>query len=306
MNVTGSPLLTGVGGSGLIRVLVSDRSTCVVTVRGLLAGAVFEPAFVVVTPPAGMVLVTVPGVVEVTTTVTSQLPFAGIVPFARLTLVVVWLAVPPTQVVAAAPIVVTPAGKLSVKATPVMSKLLGLVTVIVKVEFAPDGMVAGLNCFARVGGWKTVKVEVAGVAFEPPFVVVTPPAGMVLGYTPLAAEVTGTTTSQLPFAGIVAPAKLTLVAVWLAVPGTHVVVAAPAVVTPAGKLSVNAVPVSGTALLLLTVMVSVEVPLMGIDAGLNCLATVGGWVPTVRVAVVGFRLGPPLVLVTPPAGMVLV
>jgi hypothetical protein len=64
--------------------------TATVTLKVAVAGVVFGPELVVVTPPAGIVFVTAgPGVVDVTLTVTTQLPLGGIVPPVRLTEVAV-------------------------------------------------------------------------------------------------------------------------------------------------------------------------------------------------------------------------
>ena len=116
-----------------------------------------------------------------------------------------------------------------------------------------------------------------------------------------------TVTVQLPVAGIVAPLTLTVPLVWIAVPGAQVVAAlAACVVTPAGKVSVNAAQVRATPFELLSVIVSVLVPFAAIVAGLNALATVGGVIAlTFSVADVGAVFEPPLVVVTPPTGIVL-
>jgi hypothetical protein len=56
------------------------------TVRFADAAAVFDPALVVEIPPIGMVLVTVPGVEDVTSMVKVQVRPAGIVPLVNVTL----------------------------------------------------------------------------------------------------------------------------------------------------------------------------------------------------------------------------
>src|SRR5690349_9530505 len=114
-----------------------------------------------------------------------------------------------------------------------------------------------------------------------------------------------TVTVQLPFAGMVAPLTPTVPNAWLAVPGVQVVAAlAACVVTPAGKVSVKAAPVSATALALLSVMVNVLLPFAAIVVGLKALTTVGGE-STVSVADVGVVFEPPLVVVTAPVTIVL-
>ena len=117
---------------------------------------------------------------------------------------------------------------------------------------------------------------------------------------------TVTVTVQLLFAAIVAPLTPTVVEVWLAVPAVHVVAAlAACVVTPAGKVSVNAAPVRATAFELPNVIVSVLVPPAAIVVGLKALTTVGGVSAlTLSVADVGVVLEPPFVVVTAPAGIV--
>ena len=59
-----------------------------------------------------------------------------------------------------------------------------------------------------------------------------------------------------------------------------------AIVSPAGRLSVNAAPVNACALLLAIVMVSVEVCPAFTAAGLKALLMIGGF-NTFRVAVAG-------------------
>jgi hypothetical protein len=102
---------------------------------------------------------------------------------------------------------------------------------------------------------------------------------MVLAYAPVAVAVTVTLMVQLPLAGMVPPARLTAVAVLLAVPGVQVVVAvlAVAVMAPGatGKVSVNAAPVRATVLLLATVMVNTLVPPAPMVDAANDLVMVG-------------------------------
>lgn len=91
------------------------------------------------------------------------------VPPLKLTEPLIWLAVPPAQVVAAVePTVVTPAGSVSVTLAPVRSSpVLGLFSVMVKV-LAPPGVIGlGENAFATVGGLATV-IEAIAVLPVPP------------------------------------------------------------------------------------------------------------------------------------------
>jgi hypothetical protein len=119
----------------------------------------------------------------VTWTVTVQLPEAGTVPLERDAVVpfAAAVTVPPAHVVAppGVAVLVTPPGSESVNAAPVRSTELGLVSVTVNTEAAPVAILEGENDLATVGGFRTVKVPDAGAAFEPPFDVVTAPAGIV-------------------------------------------------------------------------------------------------------------------------------
>jgi len=84
------------------------------TVKVELPAVVFEPAFVVVRPPAGIELANAPALEPWTLTVTVHEPLAGIVPPESATLVPLFAAVtvPPAQVVApeADAVFVRPAG----------------------------------------------------------------------------------------------------------------------------------------------------------------------------------------------------
>jgi hypothetical protein len=111
-----------------------------------------------------------------------------------------------------------------------------------------------------------------------------------------------------PFAGIVPDASDTDVAVEDTVP-PHVVAAfaGDAFTIPAGYASVNATPVIGCAFVLLSVIVSVDVPPGRMPAGANDFATAGGATDvtgfTTRVAAPALVFAPAFVDVTAPAGM---
>jgi hypothetical protein len=147
------------------------------------------------------------------------------------------------------------------------------------VPVPPTARVDGVKVLLGAGTALTVSVALAATAFEPPLVVVRPPTGMVLAYAPVAVAVTVTLMVQLPLAGMVPPARLTAVAVLLAVPTAQLVLAVPAVAVMApgatGKVSVNAAPVRATVLLLATVMVNTLVPPAPMVDAANDLVMVG-------------------------------
>src|SRR6185503_11817355 len=178
----------------------------------MVAGAttVMEAFDVLPVPPSVEVTFTLlfftPAVVPCTLTTTVQLPLAAIVPPLRLIEPEPAVAVTvPLQVLLNPFGVATtkPAGRLSVKATPLSATpVFGLVIVKVSVVTPFSGMVAAPNCFAMDGGETTVKLAVA-VLPVPPLVEVTFP--VVLVYCPAAAPVTVTENWQVPPAAIVAP-----------------------------------------------------------------------------------------------------
>ena len=116
------------------------------TVSVSLAGAVLEPAFVVVSAPAGIVFAYVPAAALVTFTVTVHEPLAGMVPPESATLVPLLAAVtvPAPQVVAPEgdAVFTRPAGYVSVNAAPVTAVAFGLVSVMVSTDGEP-GATAG-------------------------------------------------------------------------------------------------------------------------------------------------------------------
>jgi hypothetical protein len=136
-------------------------------------------------------------------------------------------------------------------------------------------MLAAPKAFVIVGGVATVKLAVA-VLPVPPLVELTLP--VVLVYCPAAAPVTVTLNWHWPFAAIVAPVSAMPVgAVVVSVPPQTVEVAF-ATVSPVGRVSVNATPVSATAFAAGFVMVNVSdvVAFRGMLAGLKTLAIEGG------------------------------
>jgi len=81
---------------------------------------------------------------------------------------------------------------LSVNAAPVRSLPLELLSVIVRSETPPPGIVAGTNAFVPVRGDSAVtdRVALAGVALVCPSMVTSAPAGIVLMWLAGTPEVT--------------------------------------------------------------------------------------------------------------------
>ncbi len=163
-----------------------------------------------------------------------------------------------------------------IKATPVSpSDVFGLLRVKVSEVFAPTRMLAAPNAFVIVGGVPTVRFALA-VLPVPPFVEVTLP--VVLVYWPAAAPVTVTENWHWLFAAMVAPdSEIPVGPVVVSVP-PQTVAEALATVNPVGSVSVNATPVSATALAagLVIVKVSEVVAFKAMLLGLNTLAMDGG------------------------------
>lgn len=176
-----------------------------------------------------------------------------------------------------------PAGKLSVNATPVRSTVaLGFVTVKVIVEVPFSEMLVGEKSLLMVGGDTTVMTS---------FDVFPGPASefteTLLFFTPAVVPVTDTDTVQGGPGARLPPDKLTLLPPSAAVAEPRqVALKLPGVATtrPAGKLSVNAIPVTvRLALVLLIVNVRLVVPFSGTVAAPNAFAIDGGLI-TVRVS----------------------
>jgi len=268
------------------------------------------PPFVEVTLP--LVLFFTPAVVAVTSTVTVQEPLAAIVPALKVNVVLPAAGAKvgaPQLVVVAFGVAATskPAGKASVKATPVNAvPVFGFVIVKVKVEVPPTAIGSGAKFFAIEGALKTARVSFA-VLPVPPLVEDTFP--VVLFFTPLVVAVTSTVTVQLPLAGIVPPAKVNVV---LPAAGAKVGVPQLLVVTfgvaatskPAGKASVNATPVNAVPVFgFVIVKVSVEVPPTAIGSGAKFFA-IDGALKTVNVSVPVLPV-PPFVEVILPVVLIL-
>jgi hypothetical protein len=203
----------------------------------------------------------------------------------------------------------TPAGKVSVNATPLSATFVfGLLIWNVSVLLVFSGMLVGLNDLVIVGGEATVSVAVLLVAPVPPLVELTAP--VVFETVPDSVPVTFTTMVQV-FPGVAMVPLLRLMLVELA---TAVTVPPQLLVTPGVlatcnpfvSVSLNAIPFSAVELAagLVMVNVTVVVPLSGILAAPNALLIVGG-ATTVSVAVLLVVPVPPSVELIAPVVLLL-
>ena len=254
------------------------------------AGAPATGVWVVVTPE--VVFGLIPTLSDVTTTVTVQLPLAGMV--MPLKASAVWLAVKllvfaPTQVPAAAPVAFTRMlTRVSVKLALVSATPLVLARVKVMVEVPSALIVVGRKALLMVGvAAPTVKLTGAAGALGGAWSVVT--AEVVFGKVPATSLVMTTVTVQVLLAGMVMPVKLS--AVWPAVKllvlaPTQVPAAAPtALMLMLTSVSVKLALVSAMPLVLPKTNVMVEVPSAAIVVGRKALVMVGATAVTVRLAV---------------------
>src|SRR4051812_49378446 len=209
-----------------------------------------EPAFVDVTVP--VVFTLCPPVVPTTFTENVQDPPAAIVPPERFTtekpdtVPVVMVPAPHDPGSRFGVATVSPPGSVSPNATPVSATVaFGLVIVKLSVVVAFKLMLAAPNAFAMLGGPITVMLAVLLVAPAPLSVDEIGP--VVLFCTPAATPFTFTLIVQLPFAARVAPERLIepdpapAVTVPLHVEESPFGVAT---CSPAGSVSLNAMPVS--------------------------------------------------------------
>src|SRR5215471_7949132 len=196
-------------------------------------------------------------------------------------------------------------GSVSVNATPVRSPLagvpglFGLLMVKVAVVVPFSGKLPAPKPLLIVAGATTVTVALA-VLLLPPSVELTCTE---LFLFPAVVPCTFSETAHEPLAASVPPERLAELAppVAVAVP-PHVLLrlGVEATTSPAGRLSVNANPVSVTLLFgLLMLMVSRVVPFSGMLVGANVLVTLGG-AATVKVAVLLVAPVPPFVELTAP------
>ena len=287
------------------------------TVSTALAAAPLVAPCVLVSAPAGMVLVYAPTTELVTFTVIVQVADAPTLPPLSATLeppaVAETLPLPHVVEAFGVAAMATFAGRASASAMPrsATAPLAVLATVIVSVETPVGAIVAGLKALLSVTfGTETVSVAVAGVLLVAPCALVTAFAGIVLTWLPDATPLTVTLTVQVAPAATAPPVSATLVAPEAAVtePLPHVVEAfgVAATSTPLGNASVTARLVSAAApvAVLAIVICRTEVPSSEIAAGVKALVSVtGGASCTTSVAVAGAAFVAPSVLETPPAGI---
>lgn len=249
-----------------------------------------------------VVLLLTPGVIPVTSTLIVQLPPAATVPPLNDMVDVPAVAVtlpPQPELAFGVPATLNPAGRLSVKPTPVSATVpFGLVSVKVSVATPFNGTVGDENCLAIVAGASTVTVAVLLVAPDPLSLELTAP--VVLFFTPAVVPVTVTLKVQVPLAAMDAPVRVIVLGLVVVSVPPHTVVVELAIVRPAGSVSVKPTPVMPKAELLLVIVNDSDVvPPSGIVAAPNDLLIVGGEA-TATVAVLLVAPVPPLVEVTAP------
>jgi hypothetical protein len=249
-----------------------------------------------------MVMLCVAGTLLVTLKVTVHALCAAIVPPASARPVSV-----PPHVVAGVALSVSPLGSAAAKATPLITVAsFSLVIVIVPVEVAPGAMLDGANAIATAGPRSTVSVADA-LLFVPAFVVVTLPDGSAKTYVPGVAEVMSTETLQFDEALIVAPVSSSVPPVAVTVPHPVLAFGGDATSTPVGSVSANATPFTGAALELVITMASVDFAPAAMADGETFIVTIGAvYALTVSVADAGAVFVPLFVVVTAPAGSVMV
>jgi len=268
--------------------------------------AVFDVAPV---PPsveatALVVFALVPGVVPVTLIEKAQLALAAIVPPVRLmTLVADDAVIVPAPQVPVSPLgvaIVMPAGRLSVNATPVNPMVVLAFVTVNESEVEPfSGTLAAPKDLEIVGGPATVidAFEVLPVPASVEVIVT------LLFFMPAVVPVTLSETTQEALGASVAPERESEAAPATAVAVPEQVLArleGVATTRPAGKLSVNARPVSEIAFDegFVTVNERLVDPFKGIAAAPNALVIVGG-AATLKLALAVLPV-PPLVDVTAP------
>ena len=150
-----------------------------------------------------------------------QLPLAGTVPPAKVTLPTLEVTAPPVQLVPLAGVVARNipvpgvVGKVSVTLATVIGPLFGLAIVMMSVDVPPDAIVAGVKTLAMVGATAvTVKLAVLDGAPVTASLLETPV--VVFGKMPGVLLLTTMDTVQLPLPRIVRPLIL-IKPVWLTV-----------------------------------------------------------------------------------------
>jgi len=191
----------------------------------------------------------------------------------------------------------TPGGKPSLKAIPLSALAFGLVMVKLSVLLPFTATLAGAKDFVKVGGATTVSVALE-VLPGPPSVEVTLTA---LSFTPALIANTLTEKVQEDPGASVPPARVMVLPSMgaVTVPVPQVPTGAAFTKTPAGRVSVNPMPVSGMLLFGLVIRnVSVLLLFTGMLVGLKDLTMLGG-AATISVAE-AVRPVPPLVELTAP------
>lgn len=176
---------------------------------------------------------------------------------------------------------ISPLGKVSEKARfESVAVLFGLVTVNASEGVPLMGMLEAPKLFTSTGGAIT-EIDAAAVLPVPPLLELT---GLVMFmYWPAIVPVTVTLKTQLALAAIVAPEReIVLLPLTVKVP-PHTLLVPLGMVSPAGKTSVNATPVSATVLPagLARVKLKTLVAFTLMAVGLNALEIEGGNVPAV-------------------------
>src|SRR5215471_9923614 len=248
-----------------------------------------------------------PAVVPCTSTETAHEALAAIVPPERLTVPAppVAVAVPPQLLVKLGVEATTrPAGRLSVKATPVKATLvLGLVMLKVSEVVPFNGMVSAPNVLVMLGGAATVSVAVLLVAPVPPLVELIAP--VVLDTVPDCVPVTFTTIVQVaPGVAMLPPDKLILVEFAAAVtvpPHELVTPGVLATCSPLVNVSLKAIPFSAAVLAagLVMVKVTVVVPFRETLAAPNALLIVGDATIFTRAVLLVVPVPPSVELIAP-------
>src|SRR5215471_15310684 len=196
-----------------------------------------------------VVLVFEPADVTWTFTLITQLLAAAIVPPLNVRVVspASGAKVPPQVSVAFGGLATTsPAGNVSVKATPVSATVgFGLVNVNDSVVVWPTGTNAAPNALVIVGGATTVIVAVLLVVPVPPLADVTAP--VVLFLTPAVVPVTVIVNVQPEPAASVAPVSVSVLLPVIASVPPHCDDEPLTAVKPAGRVSVNPTPVNAAA-----------------------------------------------------------
>jgi len=284
---------------GLNDLAIEGGATTVIVADAVLPCAVsFEVTF-------PLVLFFTPAVVPFTSTFTVQVPLAAIEPPLKVSVVSPAAGVKvPVQVLLAFGVAATssPAGKLSVNATPVRAVVVfGLVMVNVSVAVPPSGIVAALKDLLICTGPITVNVAVFEVAPAPlSFELIAP---LVFIHTPVVEPVTVTLKLQLllpPVPSVPPVNEIVPGAVVETVPPHAAVGPEVATVSPAGSVSVKLIPVrliDEFGLVIVKVRLVVA-PSSTLEAP-NDLVSVGGEA-TVTDAVLLVVPVPPLLDVTAP------